>query len=210
MELQLPKEVTDLLPPDLRAYALYIVGGLVCIGLLFVVLILGLIGRMMFGRGKGSKAAKSNLEENLEEYPDLKSSSGDRQLRIEGVPVRLRLVVVAPAGTASEVDADGVEDMLERLLPGLGEIYKHDKPRLRVWPKQVSYQGFTTHFHRNTVTGVAEGEPTRWAMVAGRVKLGKQQILLGLALQSIKPNTVGRRSIESHEWASVLRVRVRD
>jgi len=146
----------------------------------------------------------------LQEYPDLKPSSGDRQLRVEGVPVRLRLVVVAPAGTASEVDVDELANVLEQILPGLGDIYKHDKPRVKVWPTQVSYQGFASHFHRNTVTGAPAGVQTRWVMVAGRAKLGNFQIMLGLALQSIKPNTVGRRTVDSHEWASLLRVRVRD
>ena len=97
-----------------------------------------------------------------------------------------------------------------RILPGLGEIYAHDKPRVKVWPKQVSYQGFATHFHRNMETGAEEGVQTRWVMVAGRAKLGKFQIMMGLALQSIKPNTVGRRTVDSHEWATVLRVRVKD
>jgi hypothetical protein len=74
----------------------------------------------------------------------------------------------------------------------------------------VSYQGFATHFHRNTITGAKDGEQTRWVMVAGRAKLGKFQIMLGMALQTIKPNTVGRRTVDAHEWASVLRVRVKD
>jgi hypothetical protein len=210
VEAPWPKVFLDLLPDGLREYATYIALGSICvfgvIGLLFLIV----IGKVLFGRGKGKGDSDRSLEENLEEYPELKPSGGDRQLRVEGVPARLRLVVVAPAGTASEVDADEVADLLEKIVPGLGEIYKNDKPRLRVWPKQVSYQGFATHFHRNTVTGGKEGDQTRWIMVAGRAKLGKYQIMLGLALQSIKPNTVGRRTIDSHEWASVLRVRVRD
>ena len=40
--------------------------------------------------------------------------------------------------------------------------------------------------------------------------VGKQQILLGLGLQAIKPTTVGRKTLKAHEWESVLRVRVRD
>jgi hypothetical protein len=209
MDLDAPKALTDLLPENLRAYAIYIAGGVVCIGALIVLLLFVAILRFLFG-GRAKKGEEKSLIENLQEYPDLKSSTGDRQLRVEGVPVRLRLVVVAPAGTASEVDLDELESILEKILPGLGEIYKHDKPRVKVWPKQVSYQGFATHFHRNMETGAEEGVQTRWVMVAGRVKLGKFQIMMGLALQSIKPNTVGRRTVDSHEWASVLRARVKD
>jgi hypothetical protein len=75
---------------------------------------------------------------------------------------------------------------------------------------QLSYEGFAKHFHRNTITPEPEGELTRWVMVAGRAKLGKKQIMLGLALQAVKPTTVGRKTVDSHEWATVLRVRVRE
>src|SRR5439155_24495943 len=150
------------------------------------------------------------LIEKRQEYPDLRTGTGDRQLRVEGVPVRLRMVVIAPAGTESEVDLDELAGILDKVLPGLGEIFKHDKPRVKEWPRQVSYQGFATHFHRNMETGAKDGEQTRWVTVAGRAKLGKYQIMLGLVLQSIKPNTVGPRTVDSHEWATLLRVRVKD
>ena len=75
---------------------------------------------------------------------------------------------------------------------------------------QVSYQGFANHFHRNVVTGGQDGAQTRWVMLAGRAKLEGLQIMLGLALQTAKPNTIGRRTLDAHEWATTLRVRVRD
>jgi hypothetical protein len=209
--IPMPDAVKDILPAAVRPYAGLIVLGVVGVAALIGLVMLLVIVRFMFGGRKKPVKDTPNLEEDLTEYPDLKSSTtGDRQLRVEGVPVRLRLVVVAPAGTASEVDQDEVAKYLEKVVPGLGDIYKRDKPRLRVWPTQISYQGFATHFHRNTLTGAEDGEQTRWVMIAGRVKLGKQQIMLGLAMQSIKPNTVGRRTVDSHEWASILRVRVKE
>jgi hypothetical protein len=208
-ELELPKEFTDLLPENLRQYALYIAGGIVCVGAVILLLLFLAIVRLLFGR-RSPKGLSPKLVEYLAEYPELKPSTGDLQLRVEGVPVRMRLVVIAPAGTLSEIDTEELFSMLERVLTGLGGIYSRDKPRVKVWPKQVSYQGFANHFNRCTVTGAKEGEQTRWVTVAGRAKLGKYQIMLGLALQSVKPNTVGRRVVDSDEWASVLRVRVRD
>jgi hypothetical protein len=208
--LPVPKEINDLFPESLRAYALYILGGLLCVGVAIGLLILVAVLRFLFG-GRAKKETKpKNLEENLTEYPELKKGSGDRQLRAEGVPVRLRLVVVAPAGTASDIDVDELPEILDQIVLGLGDIYRYDKPRVRVWPTQISYQGFGTHFHRNMLTGAEEGELTRWVLVAGRVKVAKKQILLGVALQSIKPNTIGRRTVDAHEWASVLRVRVKE
>lgn len=210
MDFPAPRGFADLLPDALREYAIYLLGAGICVGgLLLFLIVLAVLRVLLSGRAKKSPL-EQNLEENLAEYPDLKKSSGDRQLRAEGVPVRLRLVVVAPAGTASEVEVDELPELLEQIVAGLGEIYQHDKPRVRVWPTQVSYQGFATHFHRNMITGAEEGEQTRWVLIAGRVKIGKRQLMLGVALQSIKPNTIGRRTVDSHEWASLLRVRVRE
>jgi hypothetical protein len=209
MEIPIPNFITDLLPAALKPYALVIVAGSMCTILLLAILLLAVIARFLFGGGKGKDVPQKNLEQDLSEYPELTRSSGDRQLRAEGVPVRMRLVVVAPAGTASDVDLDELDELLDQIVPGLGEIYAHDKPRVVEWPTQVSYKGFGNHFHRNMLTGAAEGEQTRWVLIAGRVKVGKKQIMLGLALQSIKPNTIARRTIDSHEWASILRVRVK-
>lgn len=208
-EIELPKQLTDLLPEGLRQYALYIAGGGVCIASIVVLLLFLAVIRFLFGR-RAKPAKGPNLVENLQEYPELKSSTGDRQLRVEGTPARLRLVVVAPAGTAFEVDLDTLDKLLEKVVQGLGEIYKHDKPRVKQWPTQVSYKGFATHFHANMKTGAEEGEQTRWVMVAGRIKVGKQQFMLGIALQTIKPNTIGRLTVDAHEWTNVLRVRVKE
>lgn len=210
MDFPAPRGFADLLPDALREYAIYLLGAGICVGGLILFLIVLAVLRVVFGGRAKKSPLEQNLEENLAEYPDLKKSSGDRQLRAEGVPVRIRLVVVAPAGTASDVEVDELPELLEQIVAGLGEIYQHDKPRVRVWPTQVSYQGFATHFHRNMITGAEEGEQTRWVLIAGRVKIGKRQLMLGVALQSIKPNTIGRRTVDSHEWASLLRVRVRE
>lgn len=210
MDIAAPGFLTDFLPQAARPYALYILGGSICVVLLIVILLLAAVARFLFGNRAAKDVKQKNLEEDLTEYPELKSRSGDRQLRAEGVPVRMRLLVVAPAGTASEVDLDELPALLDDIVPGLGEIYQHDKPRVTEWPTQVSYQGFGNHFHRNMFTGAKEGEHTRWVLIAGRVKVGKKQIMLGMALQTIKPNTIARRTVDSHEWASILRVRVKE
>ncbi|MSU76844.1 MAG: hypothetical protein EXS16_01990 [Gemmataceae bacterium] len=203
-----PKMFTDLLPANLKAYASYILAGSACIIVFFLLLFLLTTVKFLFGGRKG-KGKMPNLDEDLTEYPDLKKTSGDRQLRAEGTPVRLRLVVIAPAG-ASEAEVDELPELFEKLLTGLGEIFEYDKPRVKVWPKQTSYKGFASFFHARMQTGGDEGEQTRWVLIAGRVQIDKRQFMLGLALQSIKPNSVGRRTIDAHEWINVLRVRVRE
>src|SRR5437660_11925803 len=99
MDLEAPKVMTDLLPENLRAYAWFILGGGVCVIALFAFIVLGVIAKLLFGRRRQQSEFEKNLVEDLTEYPDLKPSTGDKQLRAEGVPVRMRLIVVAPAGT---------------------------------------------------------------------------------------------------------------
>ena len=193
-------------------YVILGVVGLIALHALFVVW--KILGRMLSGGGGGGRKVnlvEKDLEEHVGEYPKPKPSTGDRQLRVEGVPVRLRLLAIAPAGHADEIDEDEIPKMLEKIVKGLGEVFKADKPRVRFWPVQISYQGFATHFHRNTIVpDEEEGEENPWVVVAGRVKLGKQQIMLGMALLAAKPTTVGRRTYDSHEWATSVKVRVRE
>src|SRR5437773_1274490 len=81
-------------------------------GLLLLLILLGLWGffSKLFQAEKQPEAPPApHLEEDLSLYPELRPSIGDRQLRVEGVPVRLRLVVVAPAGHEDEISVDDVE-----------------------------------------------------------------------------------------------------
>jgi hypothetical protein len=181
-------------------------------GTLIVLLLLWAIASKFLGlfQRRPKKPVEKVLAEDLSAYPPLPPSTGDRRLLVEGVPVRLRLVVTAPAGIATRINPDAVNKLLDGVLPGLGDIAAHDQPRINTWPPQLSHEGFAHTFHRNTVPPEGENEPSCWVMLAGQAMVNRHQVLLGLALQALKPNTIGRRTLKSHEWASVLRVRVRD
>jgi hypothetical protein len=177
---------------------------------LVVLLIFWTFLRNLFRREEPEEVRLPNLEEDLSQYPEPKPSTGDRQLRVEGLPVRLRLVVIAPTGKDEVIRPDDVEGMLDSVLPGLGDICKGDRPRIKVWPRQHSYEGFTKHFQKNMLAPEPAGGASRWVLLGGRAKLGKQQIMLGLGLLAVKPTTLGRRTVEAHEWPTILRIRVRD
>src|SRR3982751_3310807 len=73
------------------------------VGLVVVFILIAILGgvlRLLFGKRKSEPTGPS-LEEHLATYPPLKAGSGDRRLQVEGVPVRLRLIVLAPAGKES-------------------------------------------------------------------------------------------------------------
>lgn len=207
-----PQALIDAVPEDvgtwLSDWGWYVVLGFAALVLLL--LLLGLLSylRKLFSRQPQDKAP--NLEERFAEYPQLKPSTGDRRLTVEGVPVRLRLVVVAAAGKESQFDEEHIDKLLDRILPGLGAIYVGDKPRVRIWPMQLSHEGFTKHLHRNTIVPEGERKLSKWAVVAGMAKLDDCQVMLGLGLEALKPTTIGRKTIAAHEWDVLLRVRTRE
>jgi hypothetical protein len=186
--------------------------GIVGFGVLVAVLLLWAMAAKFFGlfKRRPKKPVEKHLVENLGEYPPLPPSTGDRRLLVEGVPVRLRLVVAAPAGVTTKINVEAINKLLDGVLPGLGDIAAHDRPRVNIWPAQLSYEGFAHTFHSSTPAPEGEDQPTPWVMLAGRAMIGKHQVLLGLALQALKPYSLGRRTLKSHEWESVLRIRVRD
>src|SRR5262249_45355839 len=154
------------------------------------------LGRLFRGRPRAAapKGADGELEEDLESIGPAPPPSGDRKLTIEGIPVRLRLVVLAPAGTGYEVSEGMAAKVLARVVPGLGDVIERDRPRTRVWPHQLSYEGFANTFHRNTPVPEGEDNPSPWVLLAGRADVGGRQVLVGLGLQAARPNRIGRRT----------------
>jgi hypothetical protein len=209
-----PDWVTSNLPEGMRAflqnggwYAVLGIGGL-------ILLLIGcLVGKRVLAALGGSRPKKSSgeeLEEDLRLIPAPPPLTGDRRLTVEGVPVRLRLVVAAPAGRAQEIDAPSVRQILDQVLPGLSKIADDDVPRTRIWPAQLSYEGFANKFHKNTPVPEGEHQPSRWVLMAGRAQLDKNQVLLGLALQAAQPTTVGRLRLDKYQWTTFLRIRTRE
>jgi hypothetical protein len=206
-----PDWLVEALPPALRElleqggwWVLLGVAGLLALGLVL------LLAQPFWRRRPELAAEADDLRENLAAYPPLPPSTGDRRLTIEGVPVRLRLVVLAPAGTGSHVEAAQVVQLLDQVRPGLGAFVVSDHPQVRVWPRQWSTQGFARLFHSRTPLPEGEGQPSRWVLVAGRVKTAQQSFFLGLGLEALNPTPLGRRTLKAHEWPAALRIRVRE
>jgi hypothetical protein len=150
---------------------------------------------------------QAGLIENLADYPP--AGPGPQRLFLHGQPLRLRLVVLAPMGKRA-LPADGaVEPLLDLVLRGLGEIVRQDRPRLRVWPAQLSHQGFAPTFFRLTQRPEATDKPSPWVLAAGPVRAGGQQFLLGLALCADTATDVGNLALQANEWNEVFRIGAR-
>jgi hypothetical protein len=209
-----PQWLLDLLPEGARdlldGWGWWVVLGF--LGLI-VVLIVWAVWSKVWGRLFGWRARHGSLDElqeRLEDLPPPPALTGDRRLTVEGVPVRVRLVVIAAAGTDVVVTEPMAPQLLNQLVAGLGEIVLQDQPRTRVWPPQLSYEGFANTFHRSTPLPEGEGNLSRWVLVAGRGRIGKQQVLVGLGLLALQPTTVGRLRLDAHQWNTFLRVKVRE
>jgi hypothetical protein len=186
-------------------------GGWIVVAGLVVIILLGLalgLLRGLFAR-RAKAETRPELMENLAEYPPPPAQSADRQLRLYGLPVRLRLVVTAPLGyEASQVEAE-VPELLDRIVPDLSQFLYADMPRVRAWPTQLSHQGFMASFRRYAVTPDEPHEPSRWVLVMGRVLMERRPIALGMAFLAGQENTLGRIVLDQpHQWMDALRVKV--
>jgi hypothetical protein len=181
------------------------------VGALVVLLVLwGIVERSwraVFRRRPPSlEEADREFHENLATYPP-PAPTDKHRLSLYHLPVRLRLVVMAAIGTETGVDETSALPLLDRVLPGLGTVAVQEQPRIRIWPPQVSQQGFILAFHRRTQRPEPYGEPSHWLLAAGRVQCGRQAILLGLALWTEEPTTIGRLTINGYQWLDVLRIK---
>jgi hypothetical protein len=175
-------------------------------GVVAVIAVIVLL-RTLLGAGKKPHDPVGGLRENLADYPPAPGVPGSRRLRIHGVPVRLRLVVVAPTGKQQEdITPDEVSELLDDVHRGLANFLRSDKPRVKVWPPQLSVAGFAPTFHRLVACPDPQGKPSRWVRAAGPVKAGGRPILLGLALYADEPVKLGLIVFEAHEWADALRI----
>jgi hypothetical protein len=203
----------DRLPPGVRDFL--DAGGwwlvLALAALLILLLVAGVLRalkRALFGRRHtGATDFDRDLRIELIECPLPVRPPLPQRLTVYHLPVRLRLIVVAPSGTELSVDPMSVEKLLDFVVPGLSAQCQLDRPRIRVWPAQFSHQGFAAAFHRCTRKAEAEGLPSRWVLVAGKFHVGTRTVHIGFGFWADEANAVGRLTLEPHQWLDVLRIK---
>ncbi len=176
---------------------LLLIGGGAAVALVLVLALIVLRGR------KKKVDPEGGLAEDLSTYPPPPRGHRHYELRVMNQPVRLRLVVVAPVGKRPVGKVDSV---LEQVLRGLGEVSIEDKPRIRVWPPQLSAKGFAPTFFRLTKKPDPDGKPSRWVLLAGPARAGAAPVLVGLAAVTEAPTKLGLITLDELQWAEVLQV----
>jgi hypothetical protein len=173
-------------------------------GVAAVVVVLLLIV-LLLRRGKRPVDPEQGLAENLAGFPPAPGKPGRRRLTIQGQAMRLRLVVVAPAGK-KPLTVEEAENLVGGLMRGMDEIVKTDKPRIRVWPAQLSNIGFAQNFFRRVLRPEARGRLSNWVRVAGPAKSGATPILLGMAMLADEQTDIDEIALDGAEWLDVVRV----
>jgi hypothetical protein len=140
---------------------------------------------------------------------DAMTGLGARQVMVQGVPARLRLVVLAPTAAGGEpVSREVAPRVLDAIRPGLGEVAGVDCPRIETW----NHPGPEAHFHRNFAEAVEvpepKGAPSQWVRLSGEAPAGAATVHVGLALHTDKATTLGLIEVAPGKWAEVLDLRV--
>ncbi len=200
-----PQILLDILPKDIADWlSSWGWGAIVATVALVILLVAVKFVRGLFQRPPAVELS-SDFVETLAEYPPA-PAAGALRLSVDKSSARLRLVVLAPVGDAS-VNADEAEQLLDKLVPQLGEVARQDRPRVRIWPKQLSAAGFAQQFHNNTEIPESDDGLSNWTVIAGRTKIGGRALMIGLAVQTNKPTPLGHKTIDAHEWTTLLRIR---
>ena len=185
-------------------FDLLLIAGAVIAVVAIGLMALGLLLMLMLGRRRKSVDSDEGLGEDLSAYP-LAPQAGPHRLKFEGQFVRIRLVVLASARNV-ELTADMAESLLQSVVFGLGDVARADKPRIRIWPPQLSHAGFVPKFFRYVRKPEPEGKPSPWILLAGQAKAGNKPILVGLALALAEPSTRGNVHLDANEWDYKLRI----
>jgi len=126
-----------------------------------------------------------------------------------GTPVRLAVLILAPAGRGTRFPPkEKLRDVVDLLIPNLAMILDSHKPIYRRWPEQLSSQGFVQAFFNNLQLPGDKGKGTPWCSVAGRFDTPYGQLLAGLVCHGSAPNGLSQTFVK-HEgkWNDTLRVK---
>jgi hypothetical protein len=173
--------------------------------LLAIFLALGLSAR----RRKPVESPTIDLVIDVQELPANGPPNDGPKLEFYGIPVRLAVLVLAPAGRNAQLPShQKLVGVLDDLVPGLASVVLAHRPLLRQWPGQLSSQGFIYSFFSNVRLPGDRGKGTPWCSTAGRFDAEGQQLLAGFLCAAEKPNSMSQVAIsDARQWMEVLRVK---
>ncbi len=175
-----------------------------------VLLVLAAITLKLWWRGRTSQdSAGPDLHIDLAAIGLAVPPPGSVRLELYGTPVRLRVLVAAPAGRhQSPLHEEDLPILLNQFLPGLAEIFPLHLPVCRCWPAQLSSQGFSQSFFNHVPLPGNRGKGTPWTSLTGKFQVGEQGFLIGLVCCSETSNSLSQFVVEHEgQWFDTLRIR---
>lgn len=185
-----------------------LLGGVVLVVLLVLSLVV-LLFRLLRRRARQLELVQPDLRIDVASLPAHGPPENGPRLEFYGTPVRLAVLVLAPAGRNNPLPAEHeLPTVLDDLLPGFMAVVVEHRPLMRFWPCQLSTQGFVNSFFGNVRLPGDRGKGTPWCAVAGRFETGGQQLLAGLVCIASRANSLSQVTV-THvgQWMDVLRIK---
>ncbi|MEX2121259.1 MAG: hypothetical protein WD847_16825 [Pirellulales bacterium] len=131
-------------------------------------------------------------------------------LELYHVPVRVAALVLAPAGRGHDLPPmERLAALLDAFMPGLARVLHAHHSRIKLWPPQLSTQGFANAlFAQQRLLGTP-GKDSPWCAVAGRFEAEGRALLVGMLLCAAAPNNLGHFTFERQaQWLDAVRVKL--
>jgi len=144
---------------------------------------------------------------NLDQLAPAGPLDAGPQLQCYNVPVRLVVVVLAPVGRGSHQPAtDYVPKIIDQIVPGLQAAAAAHGARIKLWPPQLSTQGFAHALFSDMPLPGKRGKGTPWCALAGRFSADGQAFLAGLIMRAAAPNNLSQVTLDHEtQWLELLR-----
>ncbi len=154
------------------------------------------------------EVAAPPLQVNVAALPAEGPPERGPSLRLYNVPVRCAMLVLAPVGRgAVQPAAEKIGEVIDQVVPGLASVAEAHRTSIKVWPAQLSSQGFLHQFSVNVGLPGDAGKGTPWSSVCGRFEAQSVPFLVGLLFCAARPNGLGQFLVEREtQWPDMLRV----
>lgn len=129
-------------------------------------------------------------------------------LELYNVPVRLVLVVVAPAGRNGKLPHDQLlPAILDNAIPGIRNLLTNQQPQIQTWPAQLSTSGFRESFFSELALPNNCGKGSLWSAAAGSFSAVGHRFLVGLLVRADQANNLGQFTIDRDpQWLDMFRI----
>ena len=186
------------------------IGTIVTLVVILVVIVAALmVLKRLLARKAPAPERPPDLRIDVTSLPRMRPPTGGATLHCVHVPVRLAVLVLAPAGRIRELPPrEQLAEVVDNIVPGLGRVLSTHAPLVRYWPGQVAVRGFANTFFTNVRLPGDGGKGTPWCSAAGAFKVGGQAMMAGLAMNAETPANIGQIVVEREtQWLDFLRVK---